>query len=150
MSWLGGRDSKTQRFRKPLYPPPAAGGFGVGLSAASSRWSTLLEASFYRELAHTLSVCRPFCYHAQYHPATGNYVVLLEDLGDSVVVSIRDDGVGIPAGRLDQAVSEGRVGVAKSIVGRMNWLGGRAELSTGPGSGTEWELTVPRQSEKPR
>jgi signal transduction histidine kinase len=74
--------------------------------------------------------------------------VLLEDLGDSVVVSIRDDGVGIPAGRLDQAVAEGRVGVAKSIVGRMNWLGGSARLNTGPDTGTEWELVVPRWGER--
>jgi signal transduction histidine kinase len=71
--------------------------------------------------------------------------VLLEDLGDSVTVSIRDDGVGIAEGRLEQAVREGRVGVAKSIVGRMNWLGGSAQLNTGPESGTEWELTVPRR-----
>ena len=27
----------------------------------------------------------------------------------------------------------------------MNWLGGSAKLNTGPGSGTEWELTVPRK-----
>jgi signal transduction histidine kinase len=74
--------------------------------------------------------------------------VLLEDLGDSVVVSIRDDGVGIPAGRLDQAVAEGRAGVAKSIVGRMNWLGGSARLNTGPDTGTEWELVVPRRGER--
>ena len=74
--------------------------------------------------------------------------VLLEDLGDSVVVSIRDDGVGIPAGRLDQAVAEGRVGVAKSIVGRMNWLGGSARLNTGPETGTEWELVVPRRGDR--
>jgi signal transduction histidine kinase len=71
--------------------------------------------------------------------------VLLEDLGDSVTVSIRDDGVGIADGRLEAAVGEGRVGVAKSIVGRMDWLGGSAKLNTGPGCGTEWELTVPRQ-----
>jgi signal transduction histidine kinase len=71
--------------------------------------------------------------------------VLLEDLGDSVTVSIRDDGVGIPDGRLEEAVSEGRLGIAKSIVGRMNWLGGSAKLNTGPGCGTEWELTVPRR-----
>jgi signal transduction histidine kinase len=70
--------------------------------------------------------------------------VLLEDLGDSVMVSIRDDGIGIADGRLEEAVHEGRVGVAKSIVGRMNWLGGSAKLNTGPGCGTEWELTVPR------
>ncbi len=71
--------------------------------------------------------------------------VLLEDLGDSVTVSIRDDGVGIAEGRLEEAVGEGRVGVAKSIVGRMNWLGGSAKLNTGPECGTEWELTVPRR-----
>lgn len=71
--------------------------------------------------------------------------VLLEDLGDSVTVSIRDDGVGIVDGRLEEAVGEGRFGIAKSIVGRMNWLGGSAKLNTGPGCGTEWELTVPRR-----
>ena len=44
--------------------------------------------------------------------------VLLEDLGDSVSLSIRDDRGGIAPGRLEEAVAEGRVGVAKSIVGR--------------------------------
>ena len=71
--------------------------------------------------------------------------VLLEDLGDAVTVSIRDDGVGIADGRLEEAVGEGRFGIAKSIVGRMNWLGGSAKLNTGPDCGTEWELTVPRR-----
>ena len=71
--------------------------------------------------------------------------ILLEDLGDAVTVSVRDDGVGIPAGRLAEAAGEGRVGVSKSIVGRMKWLGGTATLHTGPGSGTEWELTIPRR-----
>ncbi len=53
--------------------------------------------------------------------------VLLEDLGGSVVVSIRDDGPpGIPAGRLAEAENEGRVGVSKSIRGRMQALGGDA------------------------
>jgi signal transduction histidine kinase len=70
--------------------------------------------------------------------------VLLEDLGDTVTVSIRDDGVGIADGRLAEAVRQGRLGVSKSIVGRMDWLGGSAELTTAPGAGTEWELTVPR------
>jgi signal transduction histidine kinase len=70
--------------------------------------------------------------------------VLLEDLEDSIVVSVRDDGPGIAAGRLEEAVGEGRVGISKSIVGRMDWLGGTAHLNTGPGRGTEWELTIPR------
>jgi signal transduction histidine kinase len=71
--------------------------------------------------------------------------VLVEDLGNAVTVSVRDDGPGIAPGRLDQAVAEGRIGVSKSIVGRMNSLGGRAELHTGDGLGVEWELTVPRR-----
>jgi signal transduction histidine kinase len=75
--------------------------------------------------------------------------VLLEDLGDSVTVSIRDDGVGIAAGRLEEAASEGRLGISKSIVGRMTSLGGRAELRTDAGDGTEWELCVPRRRGKP-
>ncbi|TQR88684.1 ATP-binding protein [Mycobacterium hodleri] len=76
--------------------------------------------------------------------AAARAFVLLEDLEDSVVVSVRDDGAGIPVGRLEEAAGEGRVGVSKSIVGRLNWLGGTARLSTGPGRGTEWELTIPR------
>jgi signal transduction histidine kinase len=71
--------------------------------------------------------------------------VLLEDLGETITVSIRDDGVGIADGRLEEAVAEGRLGIAKSIVGRMKWLGGSAKLNTGPGCGTEWELTIPRR-----
>jgi signal transduction histidine kinase len=70
--------------------------------------------------------------------------VLVEDLEDSIVVSVRDDGPGIAAGRIEEAAGEGRVGISKSIVGRMNWLGGSARLNTGPGRGTEWELTIPR------
>jgi len=76
--------------------------------------------------------------------ADAHAFVLLEDLGDSVVVSVRDDGPGIAAGRLEEAVAEGRVGVSKSIVGRLDWLGGTARLTTAPGGGTEWELTLPR------
>lgn len=71
--------------------------------------------------------------------------VLLEDLGENVVVTVRDEGPGIPAGRLGQASAEGRLGVESSIRGRLADLGGRAELVTGPGQGVEWELTVPRE-----
>ncbi|MDT5349813.1 MAG: hypothetical protein QOH91_3100 [Mycobacterium sp.] len=71
--------------------------------------------------------------------------VLLEDLGDSVTVSVRDDGVGIGAGRLAEAEGQGRLGISKSIVGRMISLDGNAELHTAVGEGTEWELSVPRR-----
>lgn len=70
--------------------------------------------------------------------------VLLEDLGEEVVVSVRDDGPGIPDGRLASAEAEGRMGVAQSIRGRVEALRGTLELQTGPGEGTEWEVRVYR------
>jgi signal transduction histidine kinase len=70
--------------------------------------------------------------------------VLLEELGDRWVVSVRDDGPGIPEGRLEASAREGRLGVQQSIVGRMQDLGGTATVHSGPGQGTEWELEVPR------
>jgi signal transduction histidine kinase len=68
--------------------------------------------------------------------------VLLESFPDQVVVTVRDEGPGIPAGRLETAAAEGRLGVRESICGRMADLGGTAELSTGS-FGSEWELVVP-------
>lgn len=68
--------------------------------------------------------------------------LLIELAGDNVIVSVRDSGSGIPAGRLEQAESEGRLGISTSIRGRMEDLGGAAVLTTGT-EGTEWELTVP-------
>lgn len=69
--------------------------------------------------------------------------LLLELLDDGVAVTVRDDGVGIEPGRLENAREQGRLGVAESIVGRIAALGGHAELITGPGEGVEWELWIP-------
>ncbi|MGL4305085.1 MAG: MacS family sensor histidine kinase [Mycobacteriaceae bacterium] len=71
--------------------------------------------------------------------------VLLEDLATEVVLSIRDNGPGIPEGRLAQAASEGRLGVSASLLGRVRDLGGIATLQTAPGEGTEWEIRIPKQ-----
>ncbi|ASO23160.1 signal transduction histidine kinase [Actinoalloteichus hoggarensis] len=76
--------------------------------------------------------------------------VLLEDLGDSVILSVRDDGVGIPAGRLAEAESAGRMGVCLSMRGRVSALGGTLTVETAPGAGTEWEARVPRTAERER
>lgn len=70
--------------------------------------------------------------------------VLLEDVGDEIIVSVRDDGRGIPTGRLAEAEAEGRMGVSKSILGRVDTIGGSAVLDTGEGEGTEWEIRVPK------
>jgi signal transduction histidine kinase len=70
--------------------------------------------------------------------------VLVEDEGDEVVVSVRDDGPGIPPGRLQAAEAAGRLGVAQSMCGRVRDLGGTTTVTAPPGSGTEVEFRVPR------
>jgi signal transduction histidine kinase len=69
--------------------------------------------------------------------------VLLQAFPDRIELSVRDDGPGIPAGRLEEAQRQGRLGVAESIRGRIADLGGTAEMVSGA-FGTEWELVVPR------
>jgi signal transduction histidine kinase len=49
-----------------------------------------------------------------------------------------------PPGRLEAAASEGRLGVAKSMRGRVMDLGGTISCETAPGRGTDWVFRVPR------
>ncbi|UFN45590.1 MacS family sensor histidine kinase [Nocardioides okcheonensis] len=68
--------------------------------------------------------------------------VLAQAGPDEVTVSVRDDGPGIAPGRLERAAADGRLGVASSIRGRVEEIGGSARVDSGSW-GTEWELTVP-------
>ena len=71
--------------------------------------------------------------------------VYAEATGDRIAVFVRDRGPGFdPA-----AVPEDRRGVRESIVGRMRRHGGRAEIRSQPGAGTEVELVLER-GEAPR
>jgi signal transduction histidine kinase len=70
--------------------------------------------------------------------------VLVEDEPGLVTVTVRDDGPGIPDGRLAEAAAAGRLGVSHSICGRLRDLGGSASIRSVPGEGTEVELRVPR------
>jgi signal transduction histidine kinase len=70
--------------------------------------------------------------------------VLVEDEPGMITVTIRDEGPGMPAGRLAEAAAAGRLGVSHSIHGRLRDLGGSAIISSAPGEGTEVELRLPR------
>jgi signal transduction histidine kinase len=69
--------------------------------------------------------------------------VLVEAEDGWVTVTIRDDGPGIPPGRLDEAAAAGRLGVAQSIRGRVHDLRGTVTITSSPTDGTEVELKVP-------
>ncbi|MEO6998050.1 MAG: DUF5931 domain-containing protein [Terracoccus sp.] len=69
--------------------------------------------------------------------------VLLDDDGKGVSVTIRDSGQGLSEGRLEEAATQGRLGVSSSIRGRLQDLGGSARISSGPTGGTTVELRLP-------
>ena len=80
----------------------------------------------------------------QHAGAQAHAWVLVEDAGETVRVSIRDDGIGFGDGRLAEAKTVGRLGVSHSILGRLREVGGTAWVTSAPGQGTEVELAVPR------
>jgi signal transduction histidine kinase len=71
--------------------------------------------------------------------------VLVDDEGEYVTVTVRDDGLGFAPGRLLEAQAAGRLGVAQSVRGRVTDLGGTATVVSTPGEGTEVTLRVPRK-----
>jgi signal transduction histidine kinase len=76
-------------------------------------------------------------------PQTKSWV-LVEDLGAEVVLTVRDDGPGVDPEQLADAELGGRMGVSRSIRGRVADLGGTLTLDSGPGRGTQWEVRLAR------
>lgn len=100
----------------------------------------LLPATTARELvAATKEALSNVAKHAG--PGAQAWVVV-EDLGDEVLLSVRDDGAGTTPDRLAQARADGHLGVSQSIRGRIADLGGWVTVRTAPGDGTEWEMAV--------
>jgi signal transduction histidine kinase len=61
-----------------------------------------------------------------------------DDDGEGLTCSVRDDGAGF-----DPATTTERVGLRRSIRGRVEALGGRVDVESRPGEGTEVRLWVP-------
>jgi len=135
-------------------PPAAVDGSAVDLRALLASYSSrtvtvsapatpvVLAADRARELA--AAVAAALANVAAHAGARARAWVLVEEAGDEVVVSVRDDGAGMAAGRLAEARAEGRLGVAASIEGRLRDLGGTMAVESAPGAGTEVEMRVPR------
>lgn len=111
------------------------------VSVAIPSAAVLLPAAVVEEVAAVVGACLDNV--ARHVGPTAPAWVLVEDFPDRVEISVRDEGPGIPPGRLDAAAAAGRLGVSESIIGRVRDLGGTATLSTGS-FGTEWELLIPR------
>ena len=113
---------------------------GSGVEVAAPASPVLLPAAVATELAAAVAAAVDNAHHHGGRTAW----LLVEDEPDAVTVSVRDDGPGMAPERLAQAEQEGRLGVARSIRGRVRDLGGTVVVDSTPGAGTEVELRVPR------
>jgi signal transduction histidine kinase len=77
---------------------------------------------------------------------TSSLSVYAEVAGDEVSIFVRDRGKGFD---LD-TIPEDRMGLRESIIGRMERNGGKAEIRTAPGEGTEVRLEMRRGESKMR
>jgi signal transduction histidine kinase len=80
------------------------------------------------------------------HAAASHVALFAEDDDGTVVVSVRDDGAGFSYDEARLAAEE-KMGILKSIKGRVEQLGGSMRVESAPGAGTEVELRVPMRSE---
>lgn len=69
--------------------------------------------------------------------------VLVEEGEGELIISIRDNGVGMSMSELAAALASDRMGMRASIRGRIEDLGGSARVSASPSRGVEWELVIP-------
>ncbi|WP_067508061.1 MacS family sensor histidine kinase [Actinoplanes sp. TFC3] len=121
-----------------LLDPYASESVSVAAPAAAVR----LPATTAREIAAAVAAALD---NVNRHCAPGTKVwVLVEDEPAAVTISVRDDGCGIAPDRLAEAETQGRLGVAQSIRGRIADLNGTVRITSTPGDGTEVEMSVPR------
>jgi signal transduction histidine kinase len=80
------------------------------------------------------------------HADASQVILFAEEDDGTVVVTVRDDGSGF---EYDEAAlaAAGKIGILKSIKGRVEQLGGSVRVQSAVGAGTEIELQVPTRRE---
>lgn len=86
-----------------------------------------------------ISAAKEAMVNASVHSGAATVDVYAELTEDAIEVFVRDTGMGF----VPDEVPDNHRGVAQSIVGRMQRVGGLATISTTPGEGTEITLLLP-------
>jgi signal transduction histidine kinase len=121
--------------------PTAARPLPVTVGATGALW---LPARHLEEL--TAAVGQALDNVVEHAAATRAAVFAEEDAG-AVVVTVRDDGRGFAYDER-RLLAEGKIGLAKSVKGRVEQLGGSMAVTSRPGAGTEVELRVPTRKDQ--
>jgi signal transduction histidine kinase len=91
-------------------------------------------------VAALVAATREALVNAARHAKASTVSLYAEAEEETLSVYVRDRGVGFDMSTMD----DDRHGVRGSIIGRMRRHGGRAQVRSAPGEGTEVELTLPR------
>lgn len=100
---------------------------------------TVGDASMDDALAALVAAAREACVNAAKHSGVATVSVYVEVGDDVAEVFVRDRGVGFD--RTDAAAD--RMGIAQSMIGRLDRVGGAVRITTAPGAGTEVQLSAP-------
>jgi signal transduction histidine kinase len=80
------------------------------------------------------------------HHASATTVTVFGERDDTEIsISVRDDGIGFDLDE-EQLRAAGKLGIARSMRGRIEQLGGTMRIRTAPGRGTEVEFRIPAVS----
>jgi signal transduction histidine kinase len=147
-SLLGASSEEPPEGTVPLRTVLEAGAFGIAgmelsVSTVEPAW---LEATAAAEVS---AAVRAALDNVVRHASARHVTVFGEAEAGEVVVSIRDDGVGF---RVDDEIGPNgtrgdRFGIAHSIRGRIEDLGGAVRIESEPGRGTQVELRLPMPPE---
>jgi two-component system NarL family sensor kinase len=85
--------------------------------------------------------------NAAQHARAQEISLRLEREGSSLALEVKDDGCGIPEGRIRQALLDGHVGLA-AVTERVAVLGGRVAIASSPNRGTSVRVSLPSCDER--
>ena len=89
-----------------------------------------------------LSLARELLVNAAKHSHATEVAVVVDTEPGHVVMAVTDNGIGIPAGRREQALAEGHIGLASSAE-RVRAIGGTFEVRSESGGGTTVRVALP-------
>jgi signal transduction histidine kinase len=76
------------------------------------------------------------------HAAASTATVFGERDGDAISITVRDDGTGFELDE-ERLAADGKLGITRSMRGRIEQVGGTMRIRSAPGRGTEVEFRIP-------